>query len=397
MTFLPAVLLVAVSCALAAPPGDAAPAPALERPPSFSVGGYVKELWQYSRSSIDHRPYFINVARQRLSLDAARSALVAHVDYDHEQLAGSMFRTQEYRRFGLAEPAAFLDAEQSISTSATAIWRHRLYRWWAGVETDGGVLRFGRQRIAWGTGKLFNPTDVLNPANPFSVEKEERPGVDALYGRLGLAELTQAELAWAPEEGWSRNALLARVRSNWRSFDLSAMGGKTSLSTSSWIVGGDFAGNVADGTLRGEWSYSDPGGGRPSWKLSVGYDYTFTTDVRIPGFKDLSVMAEFFHNGAGRTGVFRYDFRKVLAGREITLAKDYAGFAFAKDLHPLLKLDVTVVLNLDDSSWFAGPVLTWDVGRSLFVSGGFQRYGGSAPTEYGRLSNVGYLQAQFHF
>ena len=73
----------------------------------------------------------------------------------------------------LAEPPTWLDMDQSIANSATSLWRHRLYRGWAGLETERTTLRLGRQRIAWGTGKLWNPTDVLNPYQPLAVEPDE--------------------------------------------------------------------------------------------------------------------------------------------------------------------------------------------------------------------------------
>src|SRR5207253_1761816 len=101
----------------------------------------------------------------------------------------------------------------------------------------------GRQRVAWGTGKFWNPTDVLNPYQPTSVERDERRGVDAAYAKYSLGDLTQAEAAWAPQDRWPEHALLGRLKSNWRGYDVSAMGGKIASSTNSWMAGGDFAGN----------------------------------------------------------------------------------------------------------------------------------------------------------
>ncbi|MFX8565689.1 hypothetical protein ABTL91_18930, partial [Acinetobacter baumannii] len=87
-------------------------------------------------------------------------------------------------------------------------------RAWIGVEDEGGALRAGRQRIAWGTGKIWNPTDVVNPYQPTSIERDERRGVDALYAREGLGALGQAELVWAGEDRWVDHQLLARGRAD---------------------------------------------------------------------------------------------------------------------------------------------------------------------------------------
>lgn len=362
-----------------------------------AVSGYLKDLWQRSRSVFDARPYFLNTSRARLTLDAGVSVFKAHADYDHEVLAGSFFRTTEHRAFGLGEPAAWLDMEQTISTGDTAVWRHRLYRGWAGLENDQGVLRLGRQRIAWGTGKFWNPTDVLNPHVPTSIEKDERRGVDALYGRYSLGTLSQAEAAWAPQNRWPQSSLLTRWKTNLKDYDLALMGGKVASSTDSWMLGGDFAGNLFEGTLHGEWSYTDLKTRTPFWKADLGYEYTFAADTKLPGLKDAAVVLEYFHSGSGAPDRARYNVASVLSGREVTLAQDYAGFSVSKDLHPLLKLELAVIQNLDDRSNFFAPSLQWNPLNDLYLTGGLQRLGGERTSEFGRAPNLVFLQGQYYF
>jgi hypothetical protein len=366
-------------------------------PVQLDASGYLKELWQYSHSALDGRPFFLNLDRARLTLETKASIFKAHVDYDHEVYAGSFFRTTEYKTFGLAGPQTWLDMDQSISTSATSIWRHRLYRGWAGIETERFTLRLGRQRIAWGTGKLWNPTDVLNPYQPAAVEREERGGVDALYLRQGLGELSQAELAYAPQDRWPQSALLARGRSNWKDFDFSAMGGKAAGSTSSWIVGGDFAGNLWDGSLHGEWSYTDPAVQRPYWRGVIGYEYSFGSEPKWRWLKDSSVLAEYYHNGRGTVDPARYDRSILLTGRDVALAKDYAGLTVSKDLHPLLKLDLVLLGNLDDGSSLFSPSLQYNPLSNLYLTAGWQRFGAARNTEFGFQANLAYLQLQYFF
>ncbi len=371
--------------------------------PAVSASGHLKNLWQYSASTLDRRPYFLNTSRARLELETSVPAgdfqWKTRAEYDHESLSGSFFRTKEYRRLGLAEPTNWLTMDQTISTSATSIWRHRLYRGWTGLESERAVLRFGRQRVAWGTGRIWNPTDVLNPYQPTAVEREERRGVDALYGRLGLGELTQTEAAWAPHEDWRRTSLLGRLRSNARGFDVSVMGGKTDRSTTSWIVGGDFAGELKDGTLRGEFSLQEPGTRTPFWRLGVGYDYNFTADWPLAAvFLREAVMAvEYYHNGLGSAHVHRYDYAALANGKDTAVAKDYAGLTYSKDAHALLKLELSVIANLNDLSSFAAPSIQWNALPDLYLSAGFHRNSGARITEFGRLPNLGFLQVQYFF
>lgn len=366
---------------------------------SLSPSGYLKELWQYSHSALDDRPYYLNTGRARLTLDGtAWTYLKGHVDYDHTLVAGSYFRTPEYRLLGLNEPDNFLMMYQTIRRTPTSVWRQSLYRGWLGMETEKTVLRFGRQRIAWGTGKIWNPTDILNPYHPTTVERDERAGVDVLYLRRAAGDLTQFEAAYAPEVNWAKTALLARGKLNWKGFDFSLMGGKAAASTGSWITGGDFAGNLGQGSLHGEWSYTDLRTQRPFWKGLLGYDYTFPSDAPLQAvLKDAATTIEYLHSGAGTTDVFRYNPTDLLTGRQVTLGKDYVGATYSKDLHSLLKLDWSILANLDDLSHFFGPSLQFNALPNLYLSAGWQRFGGGTATEFGRAPNVSYLQAQYYF
>jgi len=375
----------------------AGPAAADDAPKPVVASGYLKELWEYSHSAFNDQPYFLNIDRARLSLDVNESIFKAHIDYDQEVAAGSYFNTAEYQNFGLGTPPTWLTMQQTISTGTTNSWFHRLYRGWVGVADDQGTLRFGRQRIAWGTGKLWNPTDVLNPYQPTVVEPDERTGVDAAYGRYALGDLSSAELAWAPQVAWVNHSLLGRLKTNVKGYDVSAMGGKVADSTSSWMVGGDFAGNLFEGTLHGEWSYTDLVIRTPYWRADLGYDYTFPSDTRLWILRDAAVVAEYFHNGGGVLERSQYDFSQLLSGRTVALAQDYFGFTYSKDLHPLVKLELAVITNMNDGSGFLCPTVQYNIVENLYLKAGYQRFGGGKGTELGRSPNLEFLQAQYFF
>jgi len=371
----------------------AAPAPAAE----LKASGYLKDVWQHSRSAVDGRPFYLNLSRARLTLDASASVFRTHADYDHQLAYGSFFRTREFQVFGYSPPKPWLDMEQTISTGTLNGWGHGAYRAWVGLEDERGVLRAGRQRIAWGTGKIWNPTDVLNPYQPTSIERDERRGVDALYGRLGVGSLGQLELAWAGEDRWVDHALLARGRTNLHDWDVSLLGGKVSGSTASLVMGGDFAGTLLEGTLHGEWAYFRPERRTPYWKAGLGYDYTVPSETRWRWLKDAAFVVEYYHAGNGQTDRKRYDFTAVRAGKEVSVARNYFGASASQDLHPLVKIELYSVVNVDDSSTFFTPSLTWNALNDLYLSAAAQRFGGGRSTEYGRSPNSVLMSAQYYF
>ena len=371
----------------------------LAAPASAAVkaGGYLKDFWQYSHSAFDGRAYNLNTARARLTLDAERSIFKAHVDFDQQLAAGSFFRTAEFRQFGYTPPKPWLDMEHTVSTGVTNGYGIGAYRAWVGLEDERGVVRAGRQRIAWGSGKLWNPTDVLNPYDPTTVERDERRGVDALYARAGVGSLGQAELAWAPGDVWVEHALLARGRANWEGWDGAVMGGKIPGSTAAFVLGGDFAGALLEGTVHGELAWFNPVNRTPYWKAGLGYDYNFASDTKWTMLKDSAFVVELYHAGNGKVDPLRYDLASLRAGREPGVAQDYAGATFSKDLHTLLKFECAAIVNADDGSTLAYPSLAWNALPDLWLTAAWRRFGGDKISEYGRQPNQAVLSAQYWF
>lgn len=364
---------------------------------SLEASGYAKSLLRSARSPLTRSYYWSDLNRARLTLDAKAAAVRVHVDYDNEWLAGSYLRSGDYARFGFGDVPAYLDMEQTLSSGTDVYWRHRLYRGWAELSAGDGVLRFGRQRIAWGTGKLWNPTDLLNPYSPTALEREERAGVDAAYWRQGLGRLGQAEAAYTLADRWPQSDLLVRLRGNAFGTDVSVLGGKAAASTASWAAGGDFAADVFGGSLHGEVLYSDLKTRAPFWKGLLGYDYEFGASPPWRPLKDLWLLFEYHGNGQGSADPARYQPAALLSGRQVSLARDYLGLGLRKTLHPLLRLEFYAVANLDDGSKALMPSLDWNALGDLHLSIGWQRFGGGPTSEFGRQPNASYLQAQLFF
>ncbi len=357
----------------------------------------MKNIWQYTASEIDDRPYYLNTSRARLTVDAREDVFKAHFDLDNQVGSGSFFGTPDFKAFGYGPPQPWLTMQKTISTGTTNGYGIGAYRAWIGVEDERGVVRAGRQRIAWGTGKIWNPTDVLNPYQPTSIERDERRGVDALYGRAGIGTLGQAEFVWAGEDTWIRQQMLGRVRGNFDGWDASLLGGKVAGSTGSFIVGGDFAGTLLDGTLHGEWGAFHPEIRTPYWKAGLGYDYTIPSDTKFRALKDATFVVEYYHAGNGSTNPANYNFAPVMAGTEVSVAQNYFGATFSEDLHPLVKLDLVGLVNADDGSTFFFPSLTFNALNNLYLTAAMQRFGGTRRTEYGRNPNQTVLTVQYYF
>ncbi len=359
--------------------------------------GYAKDFSQFSRDAYTGQSYELNTARLRLSANVEEGVFEGHVDLDNQEATGSYFQSQTFRIYGYAQPQPWLSMQHTVSTGTSNAYGIGAYRAWVGLKGDDSVARFGRQRIAWGTGKLWNPTDVLNPYQPTSVEPDERRGVDAFYARQGLGDLGQAEFVWAPNDTWPNHAMLARAHGDLDGWDWSLLGGKTAVSTASWMGGGDFAGDLWGGNLYGEWAYFTPQARTPYWKADFGYDYTFSHDAAWKLARDAAVVVEYFHAGNGQTDTARYNFAPELAGTEVTVAQNYFGMTVSKDVTPLVQFSAYVIANADDGSTFAAPTLTWNALENLYLSVSLQRFGGGLSTEFGRQPNQSVLMGKYYF
>jgi hypothetical protein len=98
---------------------------------------------------------------------------------------------------------------------------------------------------------------------------------------------------------------------------------------------------------------------------------------------------EFYYNGLGRSG----DYEKALAeqalverlsrGEMFTLGRYYLAGQLQVELHPLVQLQPTVIVNLSDPSGLLQPQITWDVTENVQAILGAQWHWGGNGSEFG--------------
>src|SRR5262249_55551714 len=121
------------------------------------------------------------------------------------------------------------------------------------VTLPRGELVAGRQVLSWGTGRLWNPTDLLSPFAPTDVDREVRHGVDAIRYSMPLGQTSLVDLLYLPQrDGWAQGGV-ARVQANARGFDLSASGAKYVADV---VFGADTAGDVGPLGVHAEVAYT---------------------------------------------------------------------------------------------------------------------------------------------
>jgi hypothetical protein len=260
-----------------------------------------------------------------------------------------------------------------------------------------GSVVAGRQRISWGTGRVWNPTDLFNPINPVSFDKIEKDGADAISFKYYMGSFTDLQFVYNPRRARGQadgapsapdsSNFGARFRSNVAEFDLSVMGGWFDRRT---VIGGDFAGNLLEAGVRGELIYAAENDDREAYvRFVLGADYQFTSR--------LYAVMEFLHNGEGKTASDDYELFRLFAGEILNLGRDYLYVGGTYLLHPLVTASFGATIGFGDGSGFATASATWSTSDNSSLTAGLLLPSGASGNEYWYYPSSFYVKGDFYF
>lgn len=352
----------------------------------FSFKGYFKSLSLVSETFQDER-YFLDLNRLRLQPTARHGEnLVLRLELDNQFLLGDYLKTKEFKSIKKLSPRTYLDIDQTVIDDENLYWKLIFYRAFLSYYSDWVDISIGRQRFAWGTGKFWNPTDLLNPYNPTQIERQERVGTDALSLDFHLGTVTKSTIVYAPRTTWRNSSLAGRFKTTIRSYDVSFLFGKFG---SRKTFGFDFYGYVEDEGIYAEGAYNWNENSSDFFSFVFGGEYTLPNGLYLNG--------EYFYNGGGKRKSKDYDWDRLFSAEILSLSQDYLSLGLGYDITPLWRLEDYTIINLNDQSLFTAPNLSYSVTSDLFLDLGIQFFTGAKQDEYGSPSEVYYLQLQFFF
>jgi len=368
----------------------------------LEIGGYAKDLLTYTDGPTEIEGFALDIGKWQNTVQVRLNASwYATNTLTITSQARHMFTYQN----NMKTLRAFQDLVSTDSYYFDFKWNwlekndtygfseiDRLYVDWYMADLE---VIAGRQRIAWGTCLVWNPTDLFNPFDILDFDYEERPGTDAVHVQYYTGPLSQFNLAITPGRESNDVIYAGRYTTNRWNYDFAFIAGRQ---RNSLRLGVNWAGQLADGGFRGEILYSDPDLSyttinlqtltwaqvhltEPYLTAALSYDYTFPNSFYI--------HTEYLYNGLGTTekaGLRRFD---IIYTGELTPARQSVFQEFAYQLTPLLRADLFIIFNPNDLSWIAAPSLqyslatNWEVYLLAFPSGGEQgtEYGGY-PTQY---------------
>lgn len=333
-----------------------------------------------------------------------------------QRFSGQLIYDQEYRTGTQLDSLAFaigdrigtqtwFDADHTIHQSGSSDWRHLLYRAWLRYESDRFELTLGRQRIALGVGRIWNPEDLFNPIFPLAVEGDQRIGQDALVARARLAEHTWAGLYWSPQDDPDRQRIAGRLETSHIGFDAGVMLGRFQQD---WVFGGDFASNLWGAAFRLEATYSDLHAGDRIWQVVGSIDYN------LPVGAGLYLLLEHLYNQ--NLGPPASEFAlppsldpdqavRILAAVQTDLTNRITSFGLnltalelGYELTPLLRGDLLLLYDWSGRSAALAPTLSYQLRSDLELSLSGQFFlGRDENSQFGDLPALGILRIDAFF
>lgn len=326
---------------------------------------------------------FIGITRARLrpTVDITSSIFV-RLEYEaaatYTSSSGALFATSTPR-------GQVVDLTWTIHDDRSWDVLHGIDRLFVKTMAGNVDLTLGRQRIAWGAGRIWNPTDLFNPINPASYSKIEKDGVDAVQATVRVGDLSDVSTVWNPQRR-GRSSGAVRARTNWDGIDGALMAGRYE---DRWVIGGDVTGSIWDAGVRAEGIVITTSSGDAFTRWVAGIDNQFT--ARWYG------MAEFLYNGEGQNEPMRYELGRLMTGQLLQLAQRYLVVQSSYLLHPLVTAQASMLRNLDDGSGFVGGTVAVSLTDESSLAIGGQYSFGRRLSEYWYYPRSLYLRADLFF
>jgi len=354
----------------------------------LSLKGYLKQLNTFipvSQYSLTGEKKYLNASLTRFRLTpefmTQSGNVIIHADCDNELIFGNYLDTGEFSRIWESRTYNDLYPSSHTAYSSTDFFDQlKLQRAYIKMSAGDFIFTAGRQQIRFGSGKLWNPLDALNPVSPSAFEgADEQKGTDAIRLEYYPEQTTEIAVIINPkrkDDTLSRkncmdagNALL-RAKTTFFNIEAAVIAGRIAQR---YTGGADISFIVFDGMLRGSTLYSRPKKEKYFIQANCGYEYTFTVG------SGLTVIAEYFYNSASintrkeilnayvmdsMSGTNQKTY-ETLSNRALTYNRHYAGLALSYAPGPLLQTNVLIIADTQGRAVSASPSITYNLEQEL--------------------------------
>lgn len=287
----------------------------------------------------------------------------------------------------LTDDRRLMDLTDIIKEEDSWFLAQRLDRLYLTLLGRNGSLKIGRQAITWGNGFVFNPMDLFNPFPPTAIDRDYKVGDDMINAQYAMGPSGDLQVLYVAR----RNPETDKVEA-----DQASLAAKVhfALGTSEFdvlaakhfediVIGGGSRGYLGNAAWRldATWTFLDQDD--DFLTLVANLDYSWIWFKRnIYGF------IEYYYNGLGHDdyadALLDPDIAERLARGELfALGQHYLSGHVQVELHPLLRLTLTAINNIEDPSGIIQPYAVWEITQNLQMTAGLNLYYGDRGSEFG--------------
>lgn len=357
----------------------------------FKISGSYKNLFTYTETDNYYGDNYFTTEKKVLKADLNRlrispelnydDVVIIHVDFDNELIRSNYNKSYEFENYWFVEEYNQLsDLTWEPYYDEKYYYRTKIHRAYTKITLSDFRIALGRQQIRFGSGRLWNPLDILNPLSPTFVEgAEEQKGTDALKLDYYPGDFTEISLVFDPKKQNNRvedvkfknSNSIARIKATVRETDIALLGGYISRRKTG---GMDISTTLLDGILRGSFLSSRPEESSAYLVGNGGYEYTFSFG--------LDLLFEYFYNekGLNRDPDLLFEYQKslltgisqdnyfILSNRIMTFNRHYLGLSLGYDFHPLVRGELFSIYDIDGRGLFGSFSLNVNLLQNLDLS-----------------------------
>jgi hypothetical protein len=241
-------------------------------------------------------------------------------------------------------------------------------------------ITIGRQAVTFGKAYFWNPMDVFLPFDPAQLDRDYKPGVDALRFDIPTGDFSgftligvlgrkidlsgvyeHDEKKW--DTSWYGSGVLGRFFTNLSGWDMAFQFGKI---YGGYQFGGGMVGEIKGIGIRGEAAYFCADRSPPAPPPLSGdlYEDHFTGVV---GFgrrfqNSLNIEFEYLYNGGGESNNPYTTLYRLQCGAIMHMGRHLSGLLFSYEFTPIVVGQLAGIYAFCDSSAQVQPTLTLSLG-----------------------------------
>lgn len=326
-----------------------------------------------------------------------RLRLTQHVRFDnwfvtaigdvHNYLGQDVLQTPEYKAASSLRSDTPFPTQSGRYHYGEGELYARIYRLYGGYADARHRISAGLQKLSFGVGRIWNPTDLFNPKNPFTLEPDEVFGAFSVAYTYSPSDFTQIS-GVAAQRADSSYKYAGRIK-GYTGFADMALSGVSSddMGMAGYEIEGELGESGIGLRSEGGW-FDDKLLQRRYFQGIIGVDYGFENS--------LTLIGEWLHT----TRTFNEEISLALPSgsrQNLVRSHDYAAMSAGYQIDPLLYGSFAAIVNVEDRSSYLNPSLRYSLEDDMLLSAGAMVYGGARGSEFGHRGEVWYLNLKMTY